>query len=248
MTNHDFAVSNFNQAVSILRRTGHARFRRGPSDPRTSSSNSKSEALQEQPLVPVVTCSESTQAPKECLSKSITMSASTSTSLTSSVVGDDSVHNGKKVSSSIVTPAPTFSSRKPPLPSSHRKRSSDRASLEGSARDHSGSRGCHCCKRRKLQVKVKRVPVIGSKVASIPADEYSWKKHGEKRIEGSPYPRVYYKCSTAVGCTARKRVEMARGESKVLIVTYEGEHRHSLLPSPVPRTLTSPVVNTIQSK
>lgn len=229
-----------------MNRTGHARFRRGPSDPQTSSSNSMSHAS----AVPAVTRSEPAHVSKVCFSKSInTNSASTSTS---SIIGgdDDSVQNGKKASSlSIITPAPTFSSRKPPLPSSHRKRStSDRVCLEGSARDHSVSRGCHCCKRRKLAVKVKKIPITGSKVASIPADEYSWKKYGEKRIEGSPFPRVYYRCSTAAGCHARKRVEMARGESKVLIVTYEGEHKHARLPAPVPMSLTTSIGNSIQSK
>lgn len=37
----------------------------------------------------------------------------------------------------------------------------------------------------------------------------------------------YYKCSTMRGCPARKHVERAPDDPTMLIVTYEGEHRHS---------------------
>ncbi|KAL4336297.1 hypothetical protein GQ457_07G043690 [Hibiscus cannabinus] len=75
--------------------------------------------------------------------------------------------------------------------------------------------------------KVIRVPAISSKIADIPSDEYSWRKYGQKRIKGSPYPRGYYKCSAVRGCPARKHVERAPDDPSMLIVTYEWEHRHS---------------------
>uniref|UniRef100_J3LCQ1 WRKY transcription factor WRKY51 n=1 Tax=Oryza brachyantha TaxID=4533 RepID=J3LCQ1_ORYBR len=71
-----------------------------------------------------------------------------------------------------------------------------------------------------------RVPAISSRNADIPADGYSWRKYGQKPIKGSPYPRGYYKCSTAHGCPARKHVERDPGEPAMLIVTYDGDHRH----------------------
>lgn len=43
--------------------------------------------------------------------------------------------------------------------------------------------------------------------------------------------RGYYKCSTVRGCPARKHVERAHDEPTMLIVTYEGEHRHNGDPS-----------------
>ncbi|MFS7900988.1 putative transcription factor WRKY family [Helianthus anomalus] len=242
---HDLNVSStYTHAVSAFKRTGHARFRRGPSSttgvtngPSTSSSSSHSEGKSRD---------TTSFVQNECVSnKSVTEITTTSTS-SSSVVSsstggnlDGSVSNGKQFSSlGIVAPAPAFSSRKPPLPSTHRKRcSADRpvASVHGS-----GS-GCHCCsKRRKTGSKreIRRVPITGSKITSIPADDYSWKKYGEKKIDGSLYPRVYYKCITGKGCPARKRVELSADDSKMLIVTYDGEHRHRDRHAPVPISLT----------
>jgi hypothetical protein len=126
------------------------------------------------------------------------------------------------------------------------------------------------CDFRKSRVKrTMRVPAVSSKIADIPADEYSWRKYGQKPIKGSPYPRYcfilclnhpplimfffffdpvydceiiiicvfflcrgYYKCSSVRGCPARKHVERAVDDSAMLIVTYEGEHRHSHTPLP----------------
>nr|GEW04620.1 probable WRKY transcription factor 17 [Tanacetum cinerariifolium] len=106
-----------------------------------------------------------------------------------------------------------------------------------------GSRttGCHCCKRRKTESKrkVKMIPIIGSKVDSIPADYYSWKKYGEKKVTGTQFPRVYYKCNSVKGCPARKRVELSLTDSKMLVVTYDGEHQHPhRQPTPLPVSMT----------
>lgn len=40
--------------------------------------------------------------------------------------------------------------------------------------------------------------------------------------------RGYYKCSSVRGCPARKHVERALDDASMLVVTYEGEHNHSL--------------------
>ncbi|XP_062204700.1 protein WRKY1-like isoform X2 [Phragmites australis] len=91
---------------------------------------------------------------------------------------------------------------------------------------------CHCSKRRKLRIKRSiKVPAISNKIADIPPDEYSWRKYGQKPIKGSPHPRGYYKCSSVRGCPARKHVERCVDDPAMLIVTYEGEHNHTLLPA-----------------
>ncbi|KAK8986312.1 hypothetical protein V6N11_013806 [Hibiscus sabdariffa] len=113
--------------------------------------------------------------------------------------------------------------------------------------------GCHCSKRRKLRIKkTVRVPAVSNKLSDIPSDDHSWRKYGQKPIKGSPYPRnkdvyafreftntdiivvyefcwqrSYYKCSGVRGCPARKHVERCSEDPSVLVVTYEGDHKHS---------------------
>ncbi|KAJ7955862.1 WRKY transcription factor [Quillaja saponaria] len=243
----DFTVSKFKQVINLLNRTGHARFRRGPSgnsSPSSVSAPSTSLSLnavqvnhqQQNPVQsltldfskpnPTAELSTNHQYSKESFSISPPMSSTTSSFL-SSVTGDGSVSNGKQGSSLIVTPAPTISTGKPPLASSHKRKCHDPALSGGVSGKISSSGRCHCAKRRKSRVKrTIRVAAISPKIADIPPDEYSWRKYGQKPIKGSPYPRGYYKCSTVRGCPARKHVERAQDDPKMLVVTYEGEHRH----------------------
>ncbi|KAG8061422.1 hypothetical protein GUJ93_ZPchr0003g17221 [Zizania palustris] len=87
---------------------------------------------------------------------------------------------------------------------------------------------CHCTKKKKpREKKVVRVPAISDKAADIPADNYSWRKYGQKPIKGSPHPRGYYRCSSKKDCPARKHVERCRSDPAMLVVTYENEHNHA---------------------
>ncbi|RDX74066.1 putative WRKY transcription factor 11 [Mucuna pruriens] len=223
----DFTVSKFKQVINLLNRTGHARFRRAPSQTQVQTQAQAQAQAQPQPqpqpqlqtqgftldfVKPTILNSKPNNK-----DETLTLSTTTTTSsFMSSVTNDASVSDGK------IGPFLPPSAAKPPLSSSHRKKCRDAAL---SAKPSS----CHCSKKSKSRVKrTIRVPAISSKIADIPPDEYSWRKYGQKPIKGSPYPRGYYKCSTVRGCPARKHVERAQDDPKMLIVTYEGEHRHAL--------------------
>ncbi|KAF3447658.1 hypothetical protein FNV43_RR12845 [Rhamnella rubrinervis] len=276
----DLTVSKFKKVISLLNRTGHARFRRGPlqtcsssSSPPSSSSSASLSLPQPQHsnlssanVPPATIMSPATHIIARAASfvqsqpQSMTLDftrpnilnsnpktteleftkdsfsvSSSSSFMSSAITGDGSVSNGKQ-GSIFLTPAPTVSGGKPPLSTApfkkrcHEHHHSDDASGKFSG-SGSGSGKCHCSKRRKNRVKKTiRVPAISSKIADIPPDEYSWRKYGQKPIKGSPYPRGYYKCSTMRGCPARKH-ERAPDDPTMLIVTYEGEHRHSQPPA-----------------
>ncbi|KAL1532355.1 WRKY transcription factor [Salvia divinorum] len=235
----DFTVSKFNKVITILNRTGHARFRRAPIQPQASPPT---------PVQPLSLFSLSPAAsqpltldftkPGACLGKDegkmigkdgLSLSAAVSTSgnssstFVSSITGEGSVSNGKGGSPSMFA-VPPISASKPPLSGKRCREHNHSDNISGKT---SGSSRCHC-KKRKTKVKREiRVPAVSSKVADIPADEYSWRKYGQKPIKGSTFPRGYYRCSTVRGCPARKHVERATDDPTMVMVTYEGEHRHT---------------------
>ncbi|KAJ8772821.1 hypothetical protein K2173_027998 [Erythroxylum novogranatense] len=168
-------------------------------------------------------------------------SISAATSFMSSLTGETGVQRSLSSGFQFAHPLPVSSAGRPPLSTSSVKRkcsSVDDAALKcGSSSDR-----CHCSKKRKSRIKrVVKVPAISSKMADIPPDEFSWRKYGQKPIKGSPHPRGYYKCSSVRGCPARKHVERALDDSMMLIVTYEGDHNHSLsiTDAPAPPVLES---------
>ncbi|KAE8774851.1 WRKY transcription factor 10 [Hordeum vulgare] len=238
----DMTVSKFKKVISILNhRTGHARFRRGP-----VVAQSQGPAVSEPAPVRASSSRSMTLDFTKASSgygndPGFSVSAASS-SFMSSVTGDGSVSNGRGGGSSLMLPPPPSAScGKPPLASSvastgagagagQKRKCHDHAHSENVAGGKYGASGgrCHCSKRRKSRVRrMTRVPAISSKAAEIPADDFSWRKYGQKPIKGSPYPRGYYKCSTVRGCPARKHVERDPSDPSMLIVTYEGEHRHS---------------------
>ncbi|KAK6781582.1 hypothetical protein RDI58_019378 [Solanum bulbocastanum] len=240
----DFTVSKFRKVISILNRTGHARFRRSPVQitddsctvltlsPLTTPAEEILPAVKAPVIVPVEKYQSkelTLDYTKRKVGKSIgceavpVASSTTSSSFMSTITGEGSVSNGKVFSSMNLPPRPPVSSGKPPI-AGKRCRDHD-LSDEFSGRTTSSGK-CHCKKRKSRVKKVIRVPAISSKTADIPADEYSWRKYGQKPIKGSPYPRGYYRCSSVRGCPARKHVERATDDPRMLIVTYGGEHRH----------------------
>ncbi|XP_072991124.1 WRKY transcription factor WRKY51-like isoform X2 [Typha latifolia] len=248
----DLTISKFKKVISILDRTGHARFRRGPTKAHAETLTLAPVPLQARPpppQQPAAAKALTLDFSKPTISTPI---SSATSSFLSSITGDGSVSNGKTgvSSSSLLFPGPggagATSTGKPPLASLSlpKKRCHGHAHSEDATGKYAINGGrCHCSKRRKSRVKKTiRVPAISSKMADIPADEYSWRKYGQKPIKGSPYPRGYYKCSSLRGCPARKHVERAPDDPAMLIVTYEGEHRHTqnpALPAPHDPTIRS---------
>ncbi|KAL4572155.1 hypothetical protein LXL04_018924 [Taraxacum kok-saghyz] len=62
-------------------------------------------------------------------------------------------------------------------------------------------------------------------------DGYRWRKYGQKAVKNSPFPRSYYRCTSA-SCNVKKRVERCMGDP-AFVTTYEGQHIHST-PSAAP--------------
>ncbi|KAK6116960.1 hypothetical protein DH2020_049335 [Rehmannia glutinosa] len=241
----EFTVSKFRKVISVINRTGHARFRRGPVQPQSPNQASGSNQPNNQDfgshptqtlnLFSVSPASPADRAPaadqpstldfskvsasfvkdkSEVIGKevlSLSTSGNSSSTFASTITGEGSVSNGKTGSASMfLVPAisvPAISSA---------RRCLGRGAVSMTVPITSPDLPPATAKR-----------AIGSKVADIPPDEYSWRKYGQKPIKGSPYPRGYYKCSTVRGCPARKHVERANDDPTMLIVTYEGEHRHT---------------------
>ena len=137
----DFAVSNFNKVITILNRTGHARFRRAPIQPPSLFS------LPPAPSQPGAGLGkdEGEAIGKEGLSLSAAVSTSGNSSSTfvSSITGEGSVSNGKGGSPPTFA-VPPISASKPPLSGKRCREHNHSDYISGKT---SGSSRCHCKKR-----------------------------------------------------------------------------------------------------
>lgn len=155
----DFTVSKFKKVISMLDRTGHARFRRGPvvvaqpsPAPARPSPQQQSLSLTLDFSKPDLNCAAMEEEEEGSFSISPPVSTSAnSTSFMSSITGDGSVSNGKALSSPLLGPVPAaVSAGKPPLSASMKKKCHEHT--------HSGdisgklSARCHCSKKRYIKI------------------------------------------------------------------------------------------------
>nr|GMC57689.1 probable WRKY transcription factor 7 [Ipomoea batatas] len=235
----DVAVNKFKKVIDLLgrTRTGHARFRRGPvaSSPvmEVPADNKVYSPTPIQQVPPPASYDYSAAAHRYSAAAAAPMTISFTCSPEISRANSFNISSltGETDSKPMLSSSSAFqltnlsqvsSAGKPPLSTSSLKRkcSSSENNLSGK---------CSGSSSRKLRLKrVTRVPAISMKLSDIPPDDYSWRKYGQKPIKGSPHPRGYYKCSSVRGCPARKHVERAVDDPTMLIVTYEGEHNHSV--------------------
>ncbi|XP_073128845.1 WRKY transcription factor WRKY51-like [Henckelia pumila] len=228
----DHAVSKFRTVISTFNRTGHARFRRAPVQPELAQAPSppqKTLNLFSGPLEPSAKIGGFVKDSGEVMDKewfSLSTSGNSSSTLLSSITGEGSVSNGKGGgggSAARLLGSSTLAALVGEPPVSGKKCRDHKLHKH----NHSGPSLCHCKKKKSGVKKTIKVPAISSKIADIPADEYSWRKYGQKPIKNSPYPRGYYKCSTVKNCPAKKHVERANDDPTMLLVTYSGEHLHA---------------------
>ncbi|KAJ6997404.1 probable WRKY transcription factor 15 isoform X2 [Populus alba] len=247
----DVAAPKFKKVVSLLprNRTGHARFRRAPvSTPPVNQRREQDYQVLEANQVYYATPIQQIPPPvhnknhypivepkngeieRKDSATTINFSCSSAgNSFVSSLTGDtDSKQPSSSSSFHITNVSRVSSAGKPPLSTSSLKRKCSSENSDSAGKCASSGR-CRCSKKRKMRLKrVVRVPAISLKMSDIPPDDYSWRKYGQKPIKGSPHPRGYYKCSSVRGCPARKHVERALDDPSMLVVTYEGEHSHTI--------------------
>ncbi|KAE9611867.1 hypothetical protein Lal_00048984 [Lupinus albus] len=67
-------------------------------------------------------------------------------------------------------------------------------------------------------------------------DGYRWRKYGQKAVKNSPFPRSYYRCTSA-SCNVKKHVERSFTDPSIVVTTYEGQHTH--LSTVIPRSISA---------
>jgi len=80
-------------------------------------------------------------------------------------------------------------------------------------------------KRRKREDVVRKLEVECSNNINVLDDGYHWRKYGQKKVKGTPFPRAYYRCThTLTKCSVRKMTEET--QSGTFLISYEGTHNH----------------------
>lgn len=91
-------------------------------------------------------------------------------------------------------------------------------------------------KKKKKKEREPRVAFMTKSEVDQLEDGYRWRKYGQKAVKNSPFPRSYYRCTSA-SCNVKKRVERCFNDPSIVVTTYEGQHIH-----PSPTSIHRPVL------
>lgn len=158
----DMTVSKFKKVISILNRTGHARFRRGPVVAQSQAPGAPETARSAPaPASRPVTLDFTKSVSEYSMDSGFSLSGASSSFLSSVTTGDGSVSNGRGGGSSSLILPPALgaaSCGKPPLSSSggaaQKRKCHGHAHSENVTGGKYGSNGgrCHCSKRRSVSL------------------------------------------------------------------------------------------------
>ncbi|KAF2283555.1 hypothetical protein GH714_011976 [Hevea brasiliensis] len=235
-------VFKFKKLISLLNRTGHARFRRGPVQPSSSSSlplsspptgfgsASRSQTLNQTPnhvaapatvhqpavihtviapQVPIATPASFVQTQPQSLTLDFTKPSIFSSNGKSAELGFTKESFSVSSSSSFMSSA-----------------------ITGDGSVSNGKQGSSIF--LAPAVSDGKPPLSSGPYNKKRCHEHDYSDEMSGKFSGSASSkchcskrRGYYRCSTVRGCPARKHVERANDDPKMLIVTYEEEHRHA---------------------
>nr|AWA44655.1 hypothetical protein SO70L01_000004 [Saccharum officinarum] len=248
----DQTVSRFRRVINLLDRTGHARFRRAPAaavaavvepmETETTLQAASQAAAAVEPQKKALLTLDFTKPVPVPVPAAAPAVSGTSTSFLSSVTaggGEGSVSKG--CSLAVSSGKPPLPKRKLPCPTSAAPQPQAHHPHQHQHPAESAGAGgrCHCSKKKRsrqgLSRRTVRVPAAAAAApashvpasSDIPSDDYSWRKYGQKPIKGSPYPRGYYRCSTAKG--------LPRAEARGARRRRPGHARRHLRGRPPPR-------------
>ncbi|PHT32758.1 putative WRKY transcription factor 17 [Capsicum baccatum] len=236
----DFAIANLKKANSMVGRTGHARFRRGPVQ--VQAQNETESQAQVYDSLTLLSLSPYSYMEKERVLAPVPLSVvalpvqieltfgfrKPSVNVIAAGVGGDGGGAG------VMKYKYTFDKLNKVISSSS-FHSSNKGEGSGSTSNFAPPSSVSLLSMAQVVFARKQSSTTGKRyrvqeqsgMVLAKRDECSWRKYGQKLIKGSPYPWAYYKCISFPGCLAKKHVERAMDDPMMLIVTYEEEHCHT---------------------
>ncbi|KAG9149311.1 hypothetical protein Leryth_003278 [Lithospermum erythrorhizon] len=97
-------------------------------------------------------------------------------------------------------------------------------------------------KRKAMPTWTEKVKINPHTGLEGPGDDgYSWRKYGQKDIQGTKHPRSYYRCTYrhSHNCCANKQVQRSDDDPSVFELTYKGTHTCILASQSAPPPATS---------